>query len=90
MSCQVFTSLPTRHPLSPLKARCAKVRIFEIIRIVSTLLPQLWAESTSLSACFAPMYVLVGDEVYGLIEHRHWKLVDRREFRKSPYFERGS
>ena len=33
------------------------------------------------------MYVLVGDEVYGLIEPRHWNLVDRRELRKSPNFE---
>ena len=33
------------------------------------------------------MHVLVGDEVYGLIEPRHWIPVDRRELRKSPYFE---
>ena len=42
---------------------CAQVRVHEVIWTVSTFLPQLWAEGTSLSAGFATMYVLVGDEV---------------------------
>ena len=77
MSRKVFTSHPTRHPLSPLKARDAEVRILEITRAVSTCLPQLWAEITSFSAGLALMNAFVGDKVRGLVGSRYRTLVGR-------------
>ena len=52
-----------------------------------TFLPQLWTESIGLSASFAPMYILICNEVCGLIDRRHWNLVGRGEVRNSPNSE---
>jgi len=72
MSREEFATIPTRDPLRPRKTLFAIIRVLEIIRTVSTFLPQLWAQSIGLSAGFTPMYVLVGDEVCGLIDYRRW------------------
>ena len=75
MGPEEFATIPPRHPLRPLEAPFAIIRVLEIIRTVSTFLPQLWAESIGLSASFALMHVLIGDEACGLIDRRRWKLI---------------